>query len=125
AVVDWIEDGGVALLAEDARVDPDAPPAAVWSDPAGRPLATAAAVGRGRVVQFTRALEPAAMPQLLDADFPDVLERLLVPPAPPTRVAAAAHAPLTGAPAYDRPPLDLRPWLALLIALLFAAERWL
>ena len=65
------------------------------------------------------------MPQLLDADFPDALERLLVPPIPPTRVSAADHAPLAGARAYALPPLDIRPWLALLIALLFAAERWL
>ncbi len=125
AVVDWIEDGGVVLLSHDARLDLDTPPTAAWSDAGGRPLATAGAHGRGRVVQFTRALEPAAMPQLLDADFPDALERLLVPPVTPTRVAAADHAPLTGARSYDLPPLDIRPWLALLIALLFAVERWL
>lgn len=124
-VADWIEDGGIALLSHDARLDLDAPPVPVWSDAGGRPLAAAGAYGRGRVVQFTRPLEPAAMPQLLDADFPDALERLLVPPAPPTRVAAAEHAPLVGARAYALPPLDIRPWLALLIALLFAAERWL
>ncbi len=125
AVADWIADGGVALLPHDARLDLDAPPVPVWSDAGGRPLATAGVRGRGRVVQFTRALEPAAMPQLLDADFPDALERLLVPPVTPSRVAAADHAPLTGARAYALPPLDIRPWLALLIALLFAAERWL
>jgi hypothetical protein len=124
-VADWIKDGGMALLSHDVRLDLHAPTATVWSDAGGRPLATVGAYGRGRVVQFTRPLEPAAMPQLLDADFPDVLERLLVPPAPPTRVAAAEHAPLVGARAYALPPLDIRPWLALLIALMFAAERWL
>ena len=65
------------------------------------------------------------MPQLLEAEFPDVLERLLTPPSPPARVMAADHAPLAGARPFDQPPLDMRPWLALLIALLFAAERWL
>ena len=98
---------------------------AAWSDAAGQPLATAGRHGRGRVVRFTRPLEPAAMPQLLEANFPDVLEGLLTPPSSAARVMAADHAPLTGASPFEQPPLDVRPWLALLIALLFAAERWM
>lgn len=124
SVTDWIENGGTALLSHDAILDVQ-DVAAAWTDTAGQPLATAGPYGRGRVVQFTRPLESVAMPQLLEADFPDVLERLLAPPPPPARVLAADHAPLAGAAPFDQPPLDLRPWLALLIALLFAAERWL
>jgi hypothetical protein len=124
AVVDWIEDGGTALLSDDAVLDLG-DDATAWSDPASRPLAMEGRNGRGRVVRFTRPLEPAALPQLLEADFPDVLERLLAPPSPPARVAAADHAPLTGARAFDQPPMDVRHWLALLAALLFALERWL
>ena len=124
SVVDWIEGGGTALLSHDAILEVEDAITA-WSDMAGEPLATEGRYGRGRVVQFTRPLEPAAMPQLLEAEFPDVLERLLTPPSPPARVMAADHAPLAGARPFDQPPLDMRPWLALLIALLFAAERWL
>jgi hypothetical protein len=40
-------------------------------------------------------------------------------------VSAQDYAPNTGGPSFVLPPLDLRPWLALLIALLFLAERWL
>jgi hypothetical protein len=65
------------------------------------------------------------MPQLAQPDFPDALARLFEPPPAPARVATVDHAPLTGAPAYARPPFDLRPWLALVAALLFGAERWL
>ncbi len=43
----------------------------------------------------------------------------------PARVRAADHAPLSGAAAYPLPPLELRSWLAVLIALLFALERWM
>jgi len=54
-----------------------------------------------------------------------VLARLLTEPPEPARVRAVDHAPLTGVAPYPQPPLDLRPWLALLIGLTFFAERWL
>ena len=92
---------------------------------AGEPLAVAARLGRGRVIRMTRALEPAAIPQLVEPDFPDALQTMLDPGPAPARVAGVDHAPLSGAAPYDQPPLDLRPWLALLIAMIFAAERWL
>ena len=123
-VVDWIESGGTALLSHDTILEVE-DAATAWNDPAEGPLATEGHYGRGRVVRFTRPFEPAAMPQLLEADFPDVLEGLLTPPSSAARVMAADHAPLTGASPFQQPPLDVRPWLALLIALLFAAERWM
>lgn len=124
-VVGWIREGGVALLSRDTRSPADGPMNVAWRDPVGQPLAFAGSLDRGRVVQLTRALEPADIPQLLEPDFPDALLRMLVPPPAPMRVSAADHAPLTGGAAYDQPPFDLRPWLALLIALLFGVERWL
>jgi hypothetical protein len=77
------------------------------------------------VLQLTRPLQPASIPQLVEPEFPDALLRMLDPTPPPARVAAADHAPLVGAAPYAQPPLELRPWVALLIALTFLLERWL
>lgn len=125
AVVDWIRRGGTAVLAEGARVPLDVAPRPVWTDPEGQSIASLGRLGQGRVIQLARALTPEAMPQLLEPDFPDRLAELLSPFPTPSRAAAADHAPLTGAAAWPQPPLDLRPWLALLIVLVFAGERWL
>ncbi len=124
AVIDWIRGGGTALLIEGARVPLDVAPRPVWTDGEGQPIATLGRLGQGRVLQLTRPLTPEAMPQLLEPDFPDRLAELLAPAAEPSRVVAADHTALTGA-AWPQPPLDVRPWLALLIALVFAGERWL
>ncbi len=125
AVERWVRDGGVILTSLEARIPVEGETIAVWRGTAGEPLAVAGRLGRGRVIRLTRDLEPAALPQLVEPTFPDALAVMLDPPAPPARVVAADHAPLTDAAPYDQPPLDLRPWLALLIALVFAAERYL
>lgn len=124
-VVDWIRRGGTALLAEGARTPLDVALRPVWTDGEGQPIASEGRLGQGRVIQLTRPLTPEAIPQLLEPHFPDRLAGLLAPAPPPGRITAADHTPLTGAPAWTRPPLDLRPWLALLIALVFVGERWL
>ncbi|MFC5344334.1 BatA domain-containing protein [Brevundimonas staleyi] len=121
----WVRDGGVILTSLEARIPVEGETVPVWRGTAGEPLAVAGRLGRGRVIRLTRDLEPATIPQLVEPTFPDALAAMLDPPAAPARVAAADHAPLTGAAPYDQPPLDLRPWLALLIALVFAAERYL
>lgn len=121
----WIAQGGTALLASDTLVPADKPRATIWRDPLGTPLVEAMKVGRGRLLRFTRPLAPAAMPTLLEAEFPAQLRVMLTPAAPaPARVAAADYAPLAGGHVYDQPPQDMRPWLAMLIAALFIAERW-
>lgn len=121
----WVRDGGVILTSLEARIPVEGETVPVWRGTAGEPLAVAGRLGRGRVIRLTRDLEPAAIPQLVEPTFPDALAAMLDPPPAPARVAAADHAPLTGAAPYDQPPLDLRPWLALLIALVFAGERYL
>ncbi|MBJ7444276.1 MAG: hypothetical protein JHD32_08195, partial [Sphingobium sp.] len=122
----WIALGGTALVASDMLVPADKPRASLWRDPLGVPLVEASPLGRGRLLRFTRPLTPAMMPALLEADFPAQLRAVLAPAPPaPARVAAADYAPLTGARAYDQPPQDMRPWLAMLIAVLLIAERWL
>ncbi len=124
AVRDWIAAGGTAL------VGPGTPPAAggvvIWRDGLGAPLAIAAPFGRGRLVRLTRPLAPAVFPELLDAAFPVRLRALFEPPPPaPARVAAADIAPLSGAPAPPQPARELHDALALAIAGLWLAERWL
>lgn len=125
-VRDWISAGGHALL--DARSETpelaDATP--LWRDADGEALVRGTALGRGRIMQFTRELSPNAMPQLLEADFPEHLRALFTDAAPaPSRVAASAYAPTTGAPPWPESPRPLSPWLIVLIAVLFLVERWL
>lgn len=124
SVVDWVRQGGTAVVASDARLPVDQAMMPVWRDAQGQPLAEAMSLGQGRLIRFTRPLMPAQMPVLLDADFPEQLRTLVVPVVAPTRVAAADYAPLPGGRAYDQPPQPLRPLLAILIALLLLAERW-
>jgi hypothetical protein len=122
----WVRDGGEALLDADAQWPGFARDAAVaWRDDAG-PLLRTQRHGRGRVLQWQRALLPAAVPALVEADFPQRLrEALDGEPVAPARVAARDHAPRSGAPAWPEKPQPLAPWLAWLIALLFVLERWL
>lgn len=125
AVRGWIEAGGTALVTRDSEAA-DAADTIVWRDDTGAAVATARPLGKGRLLRFTRPLDAGALPLLLDADFPRQLSALLgdAPPLP-TRVAARDVRPVDGAPAWPQPALDLQPWLALLIAALFIAERWL
>jgi hypothetical protein len=127
-ILDWIEAGGVALLTYDAPSPVEGVQPPVWRDAEGAPLATAGRFGKGRVLRLALPLEPSVLPALVEPDFPEQLWTLLAPPPAPDRVAAADYAPsvraIPGA-TYNPPPVSLRPWLALLIALIFAAERWL
>lgn len=124
----YVQDGGTALVAADALV-PEAGNAIVtlWRDQSSAPLVTEQAFGKGRLLRFAKALRPADMPTLLEADFPDRLKSLLDPPAVPSaRATARAYAPLLGGSRmHVARHLDLQPWLAMAIALLFLAERWL
>lgn len=122
----WIERGGVALLVGDARPDGDP----LWRDADGHVLARSLSSGRGRIIALPAALTPAALPLLLDADFPQRLLHALQGASPaPRRAVAAALEPvrLAQAGASADAPLDgahpLDPWLALLVAALFLAER--
>jgi len=123
---EWTRSGGTLLLDVGAKIDDVPAWTPLWRDESGSTLIEGAAYGRGRVMRFTRALEPRAMPQLLDPTFPQQLRAALEPPGvAPARVAADEHEPLTGGTAFSIAPRDLQPWLALLIALVFLLERWL
>ncbi|HUD95213.1 BatA domain-containing protein [Sphingobium sp.] len=125
SVIDWTKQGGTLLVASDAH--PPAKEAAqpLWRDAVGKTLAEALPLGKGRLIRFIRPLAPSYMPELLETDFPDHLRALITDQPAPSHVAAADYAPLSGGRAYDQPPRQLRPWLAILIALLLTTERWL
>jgi hypothetical protein len=124
-VREYARNGLTLLLDVDAKFPEVSAWTPLWRDEAGSALIEGAAYGRGRVLRFTRALTPQAMPQLLDATFPQHLREALEPlAAMPSRVPSAEHASLTGAATFPIAPRDLQPWLALLIALAFLLERW-
>lgn len=129
AALSWIERGGVVLLAHDAPTPVEGSKTVVWRDAGVEPLAVEGRYGRGRVLQLTRPLAAKSLSALVEPDFPDRLWTLLDPPPAPARVAAQDYAPTLGetgpALAFNPHPIDLRPWLAALIAALFAGERWL
>jgi hypothetical protein len=128
AVSNWIEAGGTALRVR----QPDARGEALWRDGEGRVLARVSASGDGRIIALPAALEPAALPWLLDADFPErLLAALQGPATPPDRADAEAVQPrvatVEAAGAKAEPFASMRPldaWLALLVAALFLVERF-
>ena len=125
-VRDYARNGITLLLDADAKFADVTAWTPLWRDEGGSTLIEGAAYGRGRVLRFTRTLAPQAMPQLLDATFPQHLRDALEPPvASPSRVLSTEHTPLTGGPTFPISPRDLQAWLALLIALVFLLERWL
>ena len=121
----WIEAGGTALLGAASEAPEATAGIALWRDMRGNVIVRGRALGNGRVMQLTRELAPAALPELLDPSFPDRLRALFDPPAPPQGAFAETHAPLTGGPRLPPVPQPLQSWLALLVAMLFVAERWL
>lgn len=122
---EWTKKGGTLLVSKDALVPEIKSGVSAWRNDEGASLIIAAPLGQGRVLQWQQDLRPAAMPELLDADFPQRLTALLqTSPPPPTRAFAKSQTPLIGANAGPESPQSLQIWLALLIAFLFLLERW-
>lgn len=95
-------------------------------DARGAALAETARDANGIALRFTRELTPGAMPELLDADFPQRLRDAVLPPPAPARAIAPDYAPtVTAATAQMQAHFDLHDWLAWLALLLFALERFL
>lgn len=121
----WVREGGTALVARGASIAGATPASPAWYDDSGRPLAEMQPLGRGRLIRLTRELRPATMPVLLEPRFPQELRALLAPAPPaPSSARAVDVAPDPGAAAFRQPARELQPWLALLVAGLFAIERW-
>lgn len=124
SLTDWVAAGGTALVVNSAALAMPAASGPLWADEGGEVLVEGGPLGAGRLMRFTRPLAPATVPDLLDPGFAEALRDLVSPPAPPpARVAAAAAAPTGDAAPYPLPPRALSPWLAVLIALAFLAER--
>lgn len=125
ALVNWIERGGTVLASNDATL-PGTMRTAPLETIDTEALAEGGSLGRGRVLRLLQPLRPDALPLLLEARFPRILSALLLPAPPaPAFADARAYAPVTGATPAPRPPRPLQPWLAVLVAVLFAIERWL
>jgi len=121
-----LDAGGTLLLGTGVEVPASLAWSSAWRDEAGLPVLEAATSGRGRLLRFTRALEPRAFPALLEAAFPEHLREALTPAPPaPSRVDARAYRPGLGERALPPAPRELQPWLVLAITLLFALERLL
>lgn len=130
-VREWVSGGGTLLI------EPRTPwavaawkSAIVWRDEAGRPLARAMRVGRGRVVRLEVPLAAAHLPTVLDGEFAPALRHMLHPrDLRFDRALASEVAPDVRALQGKRPPAStgtdgtLALWLALLIAMLFVLER--
>jgi len=124
-ILAWIEAGGTALLGAASQAPDATASAPLWRDALGEVVVRGHALGGGRVLQLTRELAPAALPELLDAEFPDRLRALFDPPPPPQTAFSATQAPRTGGPGLSPVQRPLHSWLALLVAVLFLLERWL
>lgn len=116
----WVETGGTALVAP----DPDPVGRVIARRADGTPLVRERRAGRGRIVALSVPFEPAALPALLDADFPERLARWIDGDSPAPDVARAdASRPGRGGIAPKPPAEPLARVLALLVAALFAIER--
>lgn len=124
-LLDWAATGGTLLLSKDTALPNGSTVLPLWRDATGDVLLQGAAHGRGRLLRFTRPLTPAAMPVLLEGEFPQRLGAALqAPAAAASRTDARFYRLQTGAVAPPQTPRTLQPWLALLIALVFLCERW-
>lgn len=119
---DWLaaRTGRVVLLGSDASQQEQA-----WETVPNDAAFEHAACGAARCLRVVGPFDPARNPTLLEPDFPARLQALLRPLPAPSRVAAVDLAPDVVAATYPVVPRDLRPWWALLVALVFALERWM
>ncbi len=129
-VIDWVLAGGTILVEPrtNTRVS-FASSAVAWRDDDGRALARTVRSGRGRVVRLEAALDPAALPGVLDGSFASALREMLHPPGvSPARALAKDVAPIRNPSVRRmtvplRRDLDMETWLVWLIAVGFVIER--
>lgn len=121
----WARDGGRLLVDARTPLPGDTQRLPLWRDDSGVPVIEQVDGPHAQWLRWATPLQPAAMPALLDAGFPQHLRELLQAPPAPTRAPATAMQPDSGASAWPQPAYEPVPWLAAAIALLFLLERWL
>jgi hypothetical protein len=121
----WAAAGGRLLVDARTPLPQAAQRTPLWHDDNGAPVLEQISSTQGRWWRWATTLDAAAMPALLEADFPQRLRALLQPAPAPGRAYAAQMQTASGAPGYPQPARELAPWLIAAIALLFLLERWL
>lgn len=125
----WVQQGGVILLADDTAVASlDWHGAEVsWRSADGAPVALRKPDGKGAWIRMLVPFEPQSLPALLEPAFPDALQALLESRRfIAKRTWAESYSPIQANMAPLPPaPRPIGALLALLIAALFGIERWL
>jgi len=117
----WVRSGGRALTIDAAKQYEGS---VRWRDENGTAIAHARAIGEGQHIVLTRDLDPQALPQLLEADFPERVRQLFADaPRAPTRGLASGANPRVGSRSSTPAVFSLDALLAIVIATLFLLER--
>ncbi len=115
-----LADGAIVLVGHGTEAG-----AIPWRPVTDDPAFERAACGAATCIRAVAPLDPASNPLVAEPAFPARLRALLQPAPLPTRIHAEVLAPVGGLAPYAPTPRDLRPWWALLVALVFALERWM
>ena len=121
----WLQRGGRLLVDARTPVPANAQRTPLWREASGVLVIEQISTPEGRWLRWAAPLQPASLPVLLDADFPNDLRAVLQAAPTPRRAPAVTMQPETGATPYAQPATELSHWLLLAIALLFLLERWL
>jgi hypothetical protein len=121
----WLQRGGRLLVDARTPVPADAQRTPLWRDANGVLVIEQIGTAQGQWLRFATPLQPASLPTLLDANFPNDMRGVLQAAPTPRRALAATMQPETGAAPFPQPATELNHWLLLAIALLFLLERWL
>ena len=121
----WLQGGGRLLVDARTPVPANAQRTPLWRDANGVLVIEQIGTPQGQWLRWAAPLQPASLPVLLDADFPNDLRAVLQAAPTPRRAPAATMQPGIGATLYPQPATELSHWLLLAIALLFLLERWL
>jgi len=117
---EWVRRGGSVLASRQAAGGGTV----VLRDATGTAVLRATELGKGRLLTLEGPLRASESAALTAPDFPQALRELLRgPPTAPDRAPAASVAPLLSGHPADGPAQSLDPYLALLLALSFLAER--
>lgn len=124
SIMQWVQEGGILLASSDVQFQNSDIGAPIWRDAQGYVVMRSYNHGRGRIMQWQKALTPSEMPILLDAQFPDKLLTVLKPESlAPSAAYAKNQAPDIVAKNWPLLPDSMKAWFIGIILLLFALER--